>query len=220
VLLSVRRFKSHLRYETSKRKKRIFLIFLIFVVFLTTYIIFSGLDEEFSDIVSSAAESKISGTVSVIVNETINDYLRENAVDYSSLYVAGENGEAVSVNVSGINSVKSEISEIIQNKISDIGIMEIKIPLGNMLGSEFLMGRGPFVPFRFVTHGKVSSDFESAFSEAGINQTKHEVKIRIKVKISFVLPSGAKSTEVVTSVPLADSISIGNVPQFYMSKGE
>ena len=220
MLLSVRRFKSHLRYEADKRRKRIIFFTVFLLVVLGLYIVFTGLDENFSSAVSAAAEAKISGRVSVIVNETINEYLKDNSIDYSSLYVAGENGGAVSLNVSGINSVKSEISEIIQNKISSMGIMEVKIPLGNILGSEFLMGRGPSLPFKFVTHGKVSSDFESKFSEAGINQTKHEVRIKIGVVVSFALPKGSKSTEIVTSIPLADSISIGDVPQFYMSKGE
>ena len=56
-------------------------------------------------------------------------------------------------------------------------------------------------------------DFKSEFSSAGINQTKHEVVAQVDVKMSDVMPMGTVGTELSTSIPLVQTVIVGEVPE-------
>ena len=58
--------------------------------------------------------------------------------------------------------------------------------------------------------------FKNEISAAGINQTKHEMKLDVVVDIDVVLPWRTVSTQVVTEILIAETVIVGEVPQTYL----
>ena len=51
---------------------------------------------------------------------------------------------------------------------------------------------------------------------AGINQTKHQITLLIRVDIDILIPWGSVSTQVVSEVLIADTVIVGQVPGTYL----
>ncbi len=65
---------------------------------------------------------------------------------------------------------------------------KIYLPLGQLLGSQLLAGRGPDVPIVIVPVGTVESRVYDVFEEAGINQTRHKIYLEVKTMVRVVVP--------------------------------
>jgi sporulation protein YunB len=97
---------------------------------------------------------------------------------------------------------------------------KIGIPLGAIVGIELFSGAGPIIPVKIFVTGNVETEFESEFSEAGINQTKHLIYINTSVNISAVIPGYPSHTNVKTNVTIAETIIVGEVPRVYATSSD
>ena len=52
---------------------------------------------------------------------------------------------------------------------------------------------------------------------AGINQTKHQITLKVMVDIDVLVPWGSESTQVITEVLIADTVIVGQVPDTYLN---
>lgn len=94
---------------------------------------------------------------------------------------------------------------------------EVTIPFGALLGSQLFSGMGPMIRVQLVPMGYALVDFESSFFDAGINQTKHQIDIVVNASFGMILATGNNNIEVKTSIPVAQTIIVGDVPNSYMS---
>ena len=167
----------------------------------------------------SMAESKAKSVGTVIINEAITKQITMRNLDYSTLYNIQKNSSgdisAITANVAKMNTIKAQLSTEIQEKINKIETQQIGIPLGSMLNNELLAGRGPNIPIKLVTVGVIEIDFTNTFESAGINQTKLEVQLEIKTTVSAMLPTGNARADIFSTVPIAQTIIVGNVPDAY-----
>lgn len=71
------------------------------------------------------------------------------------------------------------------------------------------------IRFQIVPASFVESDITSTLEAAGINQTQHKILMQFKVEMSAIIPGYTTSVTVNTQVSIADTLIVGNVPQFY-----
>ncbi|MBQ1238053.1 MAG: sporulation protein YunB, partial [Oscillospiraceae bacterium] len=55
------------------------------------------------------------------------------------------------------------------------------------------------------------------FQSAGVNQTQHRIYLQLNVEIEAMIPGFSAKTSVQTQVELAQTVIVGEVPQFYAS---
>ena len=60
-------------------------------------------------------------------------------------------------------------------------------------------------------------EFDNSIITAGINQTKHQINLRVTVDMEILIPWGTQSTEVSTDVLIADTVIVGKVPDTYLN---
>ena len=102
-----------------------------------------------------------------------------------------------------------------QEKLEAENVTMLSIPLGDILSSRFFTGQGPAILFRTQPLGSVDTSFASEFSEAGINQTRHRIYLRLRADMRM-LAAGMRQTAIVeTEVLISDAIIVGEVPQTY-----
>ena len=97
------------------------------------------------------------------------------------------------------------------------GLEDINIPIGNLLGSNLLLGRGPKVPVKIIMLTSSYSDFRNELEAVGINQVKHQIILEVRVQIDVLLPWEVQSTEVVSEVLIAETVLVGKVPDTYLN---
>ena len=132
-----------------------------------------------------------------IISEVVNEIMQDENLSYGSLVVVekNESGEITSVqtNILKMNKLKAEISTKIAERIQSIDRSKMKIPLGTVLGSDLLSGRGPNIKVYFSLSGDVTTEIINNFDSAGINQTRHQILLDITTDIYIVLPGGKTS---------------------------
>lgn len=157
--------------------------------------------------------------VTLAVNDTVNRIMAEGdyAYDYFVSIEKDNDGNvaAISANMSRINAVSAQIlSEVVA--AAENGVLNIKVPLGNLLGSNILMGKGPEVPVEVITLTSSYIDIENEIISTGINQAKHKIILKVDVDIDILIPWDVLTTRVESNVLIAETVIVGRVPETYI----
>lgn len=124
---------------------------------------------------------------------------------------------SIEMNMAQLNLIKSRLEQGVTGALDGEGIGEIRLPLGTLLGNEYLLGRGPLVTVRLQPMGLLQTEFESHFQSAGINQTSHRIELSLTLSLTTLAPLHRAETTVTTNFILADTIIVGEVPEYYTS---
>ena len=153
------------------------------------------------------------------INQAISQELEENGEEYQDLvrFEKDQFGQilAVQTDVVKVNTMKSRMIARVSQKLNDAAAAVIRIPLGNATGMDLLYGRGPKIPLRMIPLGSANADFVSVFTNAGINQTRHQVVIEAEVELNVLAPGSETTLTVSSQISVAETVLIGNVPDSY-----
>lgn len=114
-----------------------------------------------------------------------------------------------------ISRLASRTTTFIQERLEALQSQDIAVPLGQVFGSALLANVGPYIKVSVVPLGTVNVNLISDFKEAGINQTLHQLFLEIEANVQVVIPLVKSTTLVHTTVPLAQTVIVGEVPQQY-----
>ena len=147
-----------------------------------------------------------------------------DGISYDSLVhvTLGEDGSVrlLQANTAGMNSLASRASLTAQAKLEALQDQTVSVPLGSALGVTLLAGTGPRIRVHMLPVGAVVTAYETEFTSAGINQTRHRVLLTMRAQVQLVLPTGASGVEAVTQVAVAESIIVGQVPDSFVNVGD
>ena len=156
-------------------------------------------------VLTSLATARVSNTVNGIVTAAVNETIYSGGVDYDQLISFEKDNEgkitAVKSNMAEFNRLQSAIIDEVLEKLSEVTTKELSVPVGTLLGSPFLAGRGPLIRVRMQSVGSSSAHFENAFTSAGINQTKHQIYLVVDVYVSILLPGFPPRQNSATPIP-------------------
>ena len=160
--------------------------------------------------------------MTLCINDTISRKFAEEDYDYDYFvnleYGADGSVTAVQTNMARINALSSELlSDIVH--AADGGQLSLSIPVGNVLGASLLLGKGPEIPVDITMLTSSHVDFKNELSDAGINQTKHQIKLDVVVDIDVIMPWQTISTQVVSEILIAETVILGDVPDTYLNWG-
>lgn len=172
------------------------------------------------ELTAEMAMSDAVDMVTLAVNEAVQSIMSEGDYGYD-YFVSLEkdvdgNIAAVSTNMSRINSVSAEILSRVVEKAAN-GQLDLRVPLGNLMGSNLLLGKGPEVPVEIITLTSSYIDIENELVSTGINQAKHKIVLKIDVDIDILVPWDVLTTTVESSVLIAETVIVGRVPDTYVA---
>lgn len=169
-----------------------------------------------------SAEMAISDATDLItlaINNSIHELMSEGQYDYDYFVTLEKNSSgdisAIKTNMARINTLSSSLLNNVVNS-ADNGVLEINIPLGNLFGSNLMLGRGPNIPVKIVMLTSSFADFRNDLSSAGINQTRHQIILEVMVDIDILIPWETVSARVVSEIIVAETIIVGSVPDTYL----
>ena len=122
---------------------------------------------------------------------------------------------AIQPNTVEISRLTSKTTIFIQQRLEALEDQNIVMPFGQVFGTTLLANMGPHIRVSVVPLGTVNVNLTSDFREAGINQTLHQLFLEIEADVQVVIPLVRSTTQVHTTVPLTQTVIVGEVPQQY-----
>jgi sporulation protein YunB len=140
--------------------------------------------------------------------------------DKITLITRDSEGKVTSVSINSVlvNNFANELDIKIGDRIESAETVRHDVYLSGLIGSDFLSGIGPKIPIRFQPVSVTNADISHSFEEAGINQTIHTIKLSVSIDIEILLPLAHSTITVVSEMPIAQTLIIGNVPKTYFNK--
>ena len=118
--------------------------------------------------------------------------------------------------MSEVNRLKTDILNIINDEILALDTSDMGIPLGSLFLPELLSGKGPAIPVRILTIRNSDADFRSSFTQAGINQTLHQLIMDVSVDVAVLVLGHTSSFTVSSQVVVAETVIVGDVPNTFL----
>ncbi|HHV71543.1 MAG TPA: sporulation protein YunB [Clostridia bacterium] len=201
------------------RKKSVKIMIILIIFFIAGIYGFTILERNLKDTILAYAEVQATALAVSIMNKADDGII--NNVNYNDLvYVQTDvNGRVVLMqpNSLKLNEMTNAVVENIQKAFQEAGELEIKIPIGQALGSKLLASKGPKIKAKIIPIGNVNANLRDEFLEAGINQTKHRIVMDVVVKVRVVVPLVSSEIVVDNETPLAETIIVGEVPEQYFN---
>ena len=166
------------------------------------------------------AVSSAQDEVILAVNAIVKDIMLDGDFDSSGLVTLERSADgsvsAVTTNVVAVNMLAAQVLERAVAQTAEEKIT-VGIPLGNLMGSTLLSGKGPSIPVQLVMLSSSVAGFRSELTTAGINQTRHQILLELTVDISLMMPWRTVGTQVQTEILVSDTVIVGAVPESYLN---
>ncbi|SHH05967.1 sporulation protein YunB [Thermosyntropha lipolytica DSM 11003] len=208
-----------MRKRLRSRKWRWIIIWIILAVVAFIYV-----DLRIQKSLLEIAKSKAQIRGVEMINKIVNDKVVAQ-IKYEDLVIVhkDDKGHVVLLQPNTImfNKMMSNTVIEITASLNELKEESIPIPLGQLTGSKMLAAAGPRFNVRIIPAGQVNVEVMDKFEQAGINQTRHLIYFQIDHTLRIAVPFMADEIKVRSTIPLAETIIIGDVPQTYVHfKGE
>ncbi|NLO86262.1 MAG: sporulation protein YunB [Clostridiales bacterium] len=158
-----------------------------------------------------------------IAIETVNRAVQkviEEGVGYDELITTQLDSQGrvtmLRANTMRMNEIATKTALMAEEELNSIENQTVSVPLGAAMGVRFLAGFGPRLSVQILPIGAVSTSFETQFESAGINQTRHKIFLSLRTTVSLIVPTGSQKVDVKSSIPIAESIIVGEVPESFV----
>ena len=202
--------------KLPRRKSRLLLLIPLLVVLTAGIAAGLYLRALSRDIAISDARD----AVTLAVNGCVSRMMEEEGYGYGDFVSlekdSGGNITAITTDTGRINALSAKIMQEIA-RAADSESLNIRIPLGSLLGSNLLMGRGPRIPVQVKMLTSSFVRFDNDLISTGINQSRHTIKLVANVDVDIMIPLATVSTTVETDILIAETVIVGRVPETYVS---
>lgn len=193
---------------------------MLCAVGLALFLMFRG---KYRTVIQSLAKTQVMNSTSDLTNDAISRQIEEGSIRYDRIvfFEKDVNGKitALKTNIGEINRLKTDILGIINEEILALDTSDIGIPLGSLILPELLSGKGPVIPVRILSIRNSDATFSSDFSQAGINQTIHQVIMEVSVDVAILVLGEIDSFTVTSQVVVAQTVIVGEVPDTFLHTG-
>ena len=205
------RFLRRLPWRRPRLRPRTRLLLLALLLGFALYLRFGWLPT-----VRAVVEMEVDNETSDLINEAVNAYLAQSPLGYEDLVTlerdAGGGVAAARIELTAVNQMRAAVLRELDARVCVRIREKVEVPLGNVVFPALLSGRGWGLPVRLVSLRSTNAEIESGFTQAGVNQTLHTVSLRVEVDLLLLTPAGLLSRQVACSVPVAQTLIVGDVP--------
>lgn len=200
---------------------RIFRLLLIVLVILA--VLLGWFRYRYNDSIRALAQTQVRNATSDLINDSIDAQIEQGNIHYDRIvyFEKDLNGEitALKTNMAEVNRLKTAILNLVNDEILAMDTSKLSIPLGSLALPEIFSGRGPGIPIEVISIRNSDGSFESYFSEAGINQTLHQLTMEVVVDVSVLVLGKAEEFTVSSQVVVAETVIVGRVPDTFLNYG-
>lgn len=201
-------------------RKLLLTVFLILVFLLAA---FGALRSKYRTVIEELAQTQVKNTTSDLTNDAIAKQIADGKIQYDRIVYFEKDLDgkitALKTNMTEVNRLKTDILNIINDEILALDNSDIGIPLGSLFLPEFLSGKGPAIPVHILSIRNSDANFVSNFSQAGINQTLHQVTMEVSVDVAVLVLGRTSAFTMTSEVVVAETVIVGQVPETFLQTG-
>ena len=179
--------------------------------------------DRYRDAILELARTQITNGTSDLINDAIDEQIETGNILYDRIvyFEKDLNGRitALKTNISEVNRLKTDILNLINDEILAMDTSHLGVPLGSLFLPEFFSGKGPAIPVEILSIRNSDGSFQSFFTEAGINQTRHQLTMEVLVDVSVLVLGETDSFTVASQVVVAETVIVGDVPDTFLNTG-
>ena len=198
-------------------------VWTMLLIFIGLIVGFCVLRSQYRDVIRSLAETQVKNTTSDLTNDAIAKQIQDGEVQYDRIVYFEKDLDgritALKTNIGEVNRLKTDILNIINDEILALDNSDIGIPLGSLFLPELLSGRGPAIPVHILSIRNSDANFHSNFTQAGINQTLHQVTMQVSVDVAVLVLGETASFTMESEVVVAETVIVGDVPNTFLQTG-
>lgn len=177
----------------------------------------------YHDSICDLAQTQVRNTTSDLINDAVDRQIVEGNIQYDRLVYFEKDLDgritALKTNMMEVNRLKTAILNLINDEILAVDTSELGIPVGSLILPELFSGRGPGIPVQILSIRNSDGSFKSYFTEAGINQTLHQVTMEVIVDVSVLVLGKNEDFTVSSQVIVAETVIVGHVPDTFFQTG-
>lgn len=195
------------------RKVKFFAGLSLFIILFFAYYV------RVTDTVMSIGERDGKTVLTTAVYSVVfNDIYSCNGYGDFFTFVTNDEGDLRGVVTNGVavNKFTGDISVRVCKYLKDYAKSGVDIPLGAFSGITPLCGFGKPVSLKLVKISSVKCDLVSEFEQAGINQVKHSLYVRVMPDIYIIAAGRRRCFEESVEVLVYENVILGEVPDSYI----
>ena len=196
--------------------------YILIITGILTVVFFYVFSVQLRPRILSISQRFVENEVSMIIDEEVKNLMLEEFLSYDKITFITRDSEgkvtSVSINSVLVNNFANELDIKIGDRVESAETIRNDVYLSGLIGSDLFAGIGPKIPIRFQPVSVTHADISHSFEEAGINQTIHTIRLSVSIDIEILLPLAHSTITVVSEMPIAQTLIIGNVPKTYFNK--
>lgn len=153
------------------------------------------------------------------VGVLMEDEVFSHPEEFADLVVLERDSEnritALRTDVIAVGKIKARLVSGLFDRLDYLEETQIEVPLGTVFAPDLFTGMGPRVKVGLAGLTQMEAEFVSAFTSAGINQTRHRILIEVHAGFRILTPFGGEDREIVSTYPVTDTVIVGTVPERY-----
>ena len=198
--------------------QRVFYSF--FLVTLAAIVALLMFRSRYRDVIRELAETQVKNATSDLTNDAIARQMADGVIQYDRIVYFEKDLDgritALKTNMSEVNRLKTDILNIINDEILALDTSDIGIPIGNLIFPELFSGKGPAIPVHILTIRNSDASFSSNFTQAGINQTMHQLIMVVSIDVAVLVLGQSSSFMISSEVVVAETVIVGDVPNTFL----
>ncbi len=167
-------------------------------------------------IVTQYAENRARLLAEQTANETMAAVLADKADLCRSMLKVTYNEQnmlsSVMADAAAVNIIKTAVASSVLKELQELSSLEIGVPLGTLVGPDWLSGWGPLVRFPIGVNARVLTTVSSSLEAVGINQSAYRVLLNVHISLVVITADGRSSVAVDSAFPMAEAVLLGKVP--------
>lgn len=213
--IHIRLFPAHTRplWRRLNRMLTLWLVLLILTLLLTATL------RRAARVVEAVAERQAVNLATRLMHEAVDEKLAALGYTYTDFVTlqsdAAGRVQALTVNPNTVGRLKTEVALAVEERISSMRSLSVQVPYAAFFCDDFGIGNGLTLAVELAPAGSCTVDFENGFTAVGINQTKHQIDIIIEADFTMLAAFVGSGITVQTSLPVAQTVIVGTVPESY-----
>lgn len=177
----------------------------------------------YTETICTLAQTQVTNATSDLINDAIDTQIESGNIQYDRIVYFEKDLDgritALKTNMSEVNRLKTAILNLINDEILAMDTSNMGIPLGDLFLPELLSNQGPEIPIHILSIRNSDASFESNFTQAGINQTLHQLTMEVLVDVAILVFGQTRIFTVSAQVVVAETIIVGDVPDTLFQTG-
>lgn len=166
------------------------------------------------------AACRITQLATEMVNRAVQEELQAGNYQYKDFISVHQDQQGrvvmMQANTVRMNMFATRVSLAVNRQLAKMPQQTVQLPLGVITGLTWLADYGPRLSVRVLPAGALRVSWQDKFEAVGINQTRHVLALCLVTDIKLVAPVFNETVPLTTTVPVAESVVVGDVPRVYL----